>query len=156
MPLLYRLVKTKYKENPFDPTGAKRYGGRWNSKGVPVVYAADSPSLAALELLVHMHEVQILESFTLCSAECDDDQIMSLDTADLPDDWGADPAPTSTATIGDRWVSDGVSLALAVPSTIITQQSNFLINPGDPGFGALLESAQTVPFQFDGRLIKRR
>jgi len=151
--VLYRLVKTKYKESPFDPTGAKRYGGRWNSKGVPVVYAADSPALAALELLVHLHEEQILEAYTLCTAECPEDQIMTLDIRDLPDDWGSDPAPTSTAIIGDQWVSEGASLALAVPSTVISQQSNFLINPNDPGFDKLLKSAKTVPFEFDGRLI---
>jgi len=57
---------------------------------------------------------------------------------------------TSTTALGDLLVSDPVSLALALPGTIITQQSNFLINPGDPGFGApLLNGVQTVPFQFD-------
>jgi RES domain-containing protein len=149
---LFRLVKERYAADPLDPQGARLYGGRWNSRGRGVVYASDSIALAALEKLVHLHRPEVLEGFVLCSFELDEAQVMRLAPDGLPRDWRTDPVPRSTQRIGDEWLQRGASLALAVPSTLVPQQSNFLVNPEHPGFEALKRSVTVEPFRFDPRL----
>ncbi len=148
----YRLIKVKYASEPLDPQGAKRYGGRWNSKGMPVVYASDSIALSALEKLVHLHRADILNHFVLCTILLSEDMLMTLAEDVLPVDWRDDPPPTSTIIIGDEWLASGESLVLAVPSTVIPQQYNLLINPEHPSFNNLANSVIVEPFVFDRRL----
>lgn len=148
----YRLIKAKYASDPLDPYGAKLHGGRWNSKGTPAVYASDSIALAALEKLVHLHRAGVLNHFVLCIISIDDDSLMTLAEDVLPADWRDDPPPASTAIIGDEWLTRGESLALAVPSTIVPQQSNLLINPEHPDFSELATAVTVEPFIFDARL----
>ncbi len=154
MPTFFRLVKARYADRAFDGEGAKLGGGRWNSKGVAVVYAADSIALAALELLIHLHSHHVLEHYHLYRIEIGETELLSLDERDLPKDWRTDPPPTSTAKIGDDWVASGQSLALAVPSAVIPAQHNVLISPAHSRFARALESVATEPFEFDPRLIK--
>ena len=150
----YRLIKAKYADNPLDPQGAKLYGGRWNSKGVAAVYASDSIALAALEKLVHLHRNDVLNHFVLCEVTLKDDAIMKLAEDTLPKDWRDDPPPSSTMAIGDEWLARGESLVLAVPSTVVPQQFNLIINPNYPSFGKLEKSLTVEPFVFDYRLAK--
>ena len=149
---VYRLIKARYADSPFDPEGAKLYGGRWNSKGIKMVYASDSIALAALEKLVHIHRSDVLNHFVLCEASIKEDDLMELDPSALPDDWRNDPAPSSTALIGDSWIEEGSSLALSVPSTIVPEQRNILINPNHPAFLEMLDTVLVRPFDFDPRL----
>jgi len=151
---VYRLTKKKYASEPLDPHGAKLYGGPWNSKGKPTVYASDSISLAALEKLVHLHRANVLSHFMLCTISFCHESLMTLAEDALPTDWRDDPAPSSTIAIGDEWLSGGDSLALAVPSTIVPQQNNYLINPIHPDFNDLNDSVIIEPFIFDVRLRK--
>ncbi len=148
----WRLVKARYADAPLDPAGARRYGGRWNSPGVEAVYAADSIALAALELLVHLQDSAVLDRFVLCRLRLDDDLVQRLDPADLPADWRRDPPPPATRRIGDQWLAGGQALALQVPSTVVPQQHNLLLNPRHPAFAALVEGVQVEPFRFDPRL----
>lgn len=154
MPGFYRLVKERYGDRAFDGEGARLGGGRWNSKGVAVVYAADSIALAALELLIHLHSHEVLNSYRLFRIEIDERDLLTLDGRDLPEDWRADPPPSSTARLGDGWAASGQSLGLRVPSVVIPAQHNLLINPAHPGFERVLQSFQEAPFEFDPRLIK--
>jgi len=147
----YRLIKSKYAGNPLDPDGAKRYGGRWNSKGVVMVYASDSIALAALEKLVHLHQTDILSAFTLCTLTLPKTQVMVLDTKVLPSDWRKDPISESTMAIGDEWMRSLKSLGLWVPSTIIPEQSNLLVNPDHPDFPEVVKKLKMAPFSFDPR-----
>lgn len=149
---IYRLIKARYSDNPFDPQGAKLYGGRWNSKGVGVVYASDSIALAALEKLVHINRSEALNHFVLCVAVINEDDLMELALDALPDEWRNDPAPSSTAMIGDSWIDEGNSLALSVPSTIVPEQRNILINPEYSSFREMLKTVAVRPFDFDPRL----
>ncbi|MDX1655345.1 MAG: RES domain-containing protein [Candidatus Competibacteraceae bacterium] len=152
MPRLARLVKSRYAESAFDGEGARHFGGRWNSLGQPVVYAADSIALAALELLVHLGSEQILSSYTLFQWNLADEQVMALDTQSLPDDWTREPAVPSTARIGDEWLDSGLSVALRVPSVIVPEESNYLLNPRYPDFHQALDDLRRRPFGFDPRL----
>jgi RES domain-containing protein len=148
----YRLIKAQYAPEPLDPQGAKLHGGRWNSKGVPAVYASDTIALAALEKLVHLHRADVLNHFVLCTLSFGDDLLMMLAQDALPADWRDDPPPASAAAIGDEWLAGGKSLVLAVPSSIVPQQYNYLINPKHPGFSGLVDAVTVEPFIFDARL----
>ncbi len=150
----YRLVKARYADSALDGSGAKAYGGRWNSKGVAMVYASDTVSLAVLELLVHLHRNEVLNHYRLFGLDLPDASVMRLDPRALPADWRSDPPPSSTAAIGDEWISRRPSLGLAVPSTLVPQQRNLLLNPAHPDFEALVAGASSEPFSFDPRLVE--
>ena len=139
----------------FDGIGAKTFGGRWNHVGVPMVYLSDSPSLAALELLVHLHQSQILDAYAQIALRLPEKSIEVLELTDLPPDWRVDPAPQSTAHIGDVWIASRRSLALSVPSVVIPSQRNFLLNPSHKDFGRTVKTAVRVPFRIDPRLRRR-
>ena len=151
---VYRLVKARHAGSPLDGSGAKTHGGRWNSKGVAPVYTSETVSLAALELLVHLHRSEVLNTYGLVSVELPDAGVMELDAASLPGDWRRDPPPPSAAVLGDEWVAGGSSLALAVPSALVPRQRNILINPAHPDFTAAAGTARTEPFDFDPRLAR--
>lgn len=149
---VYRLIKPRYATSALDGTGARLHGGRWSPKGLGLLYTSDTPSLAALELLVHLHRSEALEPYLLFSLEVEDATLMTLDAGALPPGWRNSLAPKSTATIGAQWVASGQSPALAVPSVLIPQQSNVLIAPNHPGFADIAASARSEPFDFDPRL----
>jgi RES domain-containing protein len=147
---LWRLCASRYP--PFDGEGARRVGGRWNSPGLPMVYASQHLSLAVLESLVH-YDIAFLPTNLLAHAvDVPDEHIAVLDTALLPLGWDEDPAYTASRAVGDAWLRDGTGLALAVPSAIITEEYNVLLNPQHPRAEALLSPALSRPFDFDPRL----
>ena len=151
---VYRLVKARHAASPLDGSGAKTYGGRWNSPGVALVYTADTVSLAALEPLAHLHRGEVLNRYVLVSVDLPDAAVVELDAAGLPPDWRRDPPRASTAALGDAWVASGASLALLVPNVLVPQQRNILINPADPDFPTAAGSARAEPFDFDPRLAR--
>lgn len=152
MPLFYRPVKRRFSGSAFDGEGAKRTGGRWNSKGVAVLYASDSAALGVLEALVHLRSQDALSGFDLCVLEIPDKEIMLLEDAALPPDWAANPPVERTAMIGDEWVTASSSLALSVPSVLVPHQRNLLINPAHKVFRTVVESVRIEPFHADSRV----
>ncbi len=112
--------------------GGLRAGGRWHFPGQPVVYLAEHPALALLEVLVH-HEVSRIEDlpkhYQLLTVEIDD-SIVVADIPDLPDDWKQSPDWSKNA--GTEWLSVGSSLLLKVPSVLVPYASNYLFNPVHP------------------------
>lgn len=116
---------------------ARLYGGRWNSPGIAMVYTAGSVSLATLELLVHLGNTSLLPSFSTCPVDFDDSLVELLDLATLPPDWNQSPAPTSLQPIGDDWISRASSVVLRVPSAVIANKHNYLINPAHTDFEKL-------------------
>ncbi|QYM94726.1 RES domain-containing protein [Dickeya ananatis] len=152
MATFYRLVKQTFVAQAFDGAGAKLYGGRWNSKGVPCVYLGGTIALCLLETLVHLRDVAMLPAFSLLSVEVPDTLVMELSRDALPDDWRQDPPPDATRQIGDEWLASRVSLVLKVPSTL-TGEWNALFNPEHPKAQQVLSTLQVVPFHFDSRLL---
>lgn len=148
----YRLVKRKWLKLAFDGEGARLFGGRWNSKGKACVYLASSESLAILEIMVHLEDYRSLEDYALLKALFNKEDLMWLPEESLPKDWMAEPAPSSTANIGDSWIESLSSLALAVPSVVAPRERNYLVNPGHPGFEELVLSAEENAFYPDQRL----
>ncbi|WP_304526791.1 RES family NAD+ phosphorylase [Halomonas sp. I5-271120] len=148
----YRLVKRKWLKTAFDGEGARLYGGRWNSKGKACVYLASTESLAMLEVMVHLEDNQLLKEYALLEVTFPEELLMQLPEDLLPADWRTEPAPPSTAEIGDDWLEEQSSLALAVPSVVAPRETNFLLNPEHPAFQVLADGVKEVDFSPDSRL----
>jgi RES domain-containing protein len=148
----WRIVSRNHVATAFDGEAAKNAGGRWNSPGSAVVYAAPTLPFAALELLVHLPRESILAKFVSIPVDFDEGLITRL-TRSLPPDWRDYPAPFSTMTIGDEWLRSKASPVLCVPSVIIPNESNFLVDPAHADF-AKLSIGTPEDFWFDPRLIK--
>jgi RES domain-containing protein len=149
---VWRLCRARHANTAFDGEGARLYGGRWNHKGLPIVYTSATLSLAALEVLVH-HRVPIPPfEFVALAAEIPARlKIETISVQDLPTDWQTDPAPVELQDLGSAWLQRASSLVLAVPSVIIATEFNYLINPRHPDF-ARLKVQPATPFTLDGRL----
>jgi RES domain-containing protein len=149
----WRIVKKRHATAAFDGDGARRFGGRWNSPGIRMVYVASTRSLAALELAVHLDRSTVLSSFVLIPCEFDERLVTRVSVGRLPADWRRDPAPPELARIGDTWANAATSAALEVPSAIIEQEMNYLLNPRHPDFPKI-SIGKAADFEFDARLIK--
>lgn len=147
----WRIVKSNHESMAFSGEGAFPYGGRWNSPGTRIVYVGGSLSLAALELLVHLPSSAPVR-FSTFRITFDGSLVETLKEATLPNDWQAEPPEFQTQEIGDDWVRGGGSAILAVPSAIIPEETNYLLNPGHPDFSKIKIDAPK-PFAFDPRLI---
>jgi len=151
MPTAIRIVKSAYAATAFDGEGARLYGGRWNSPGAAMVYTAESASLAALELLVHLQNSHLLMSWSTISASFDDSLVEVIGAAQLPPDWARYPAPSALQQIGDQWLAEQRTAVLRVPSAVVPNESNFLINPNHPDFRRITFGSPES-FRFDPRL----
>lgn len=148
---LWRLVKSRHASSAFDGEGARLYGARWNSPGTRVAYASGNSALAVLEVLVHMAGGGILPGYSMVTARLDDQYVADLPPSDLPAEWNASPVPPEVQAVGDAWIRSGASLALRVPSVLVADSFNILINPEHPDFDRLtIESIE--PFEFDQRI----
>jgi RES domain-containing protein len=149
---LWRISKRKYADAAFNGEGARRIGGRWNSRGQGMVYTSGTLSLAALEVLVHLEAEDV--GTMLASMRVDVPtavEVSYLEIAQLPPNWRNIPAPTILAELGDRWFQSGETAILAVPSVVIPVEYNYLVNPTHPDFTKfMLDSPQF--FEFDPRL----
>jgi RES domain-containing protein len=150
MPQAWRIVKAKHASTAFDGEGAKLNGGRWNSAGVRVVYVSFSKSLAALETLVHL-KLPVTSKYLAIPVEFDNALVEVFLPKNLPTGWNIEPPPPVTQEIGDRWVKEHRSAILALPS-VITRESNYLINPAHPDFKRI-SIGSPEPFTFDPRLL---
>jgi RES domain-containing protein len=148
---VWRLIKSRHASTAFDGEGARLFGARWNSPGVRVAYAADSAALAVLEVLVHLQNPRILESYSIVQAHVPEPLVATLPPAELPADWADSPVPPTTQSIGDSWVEIGSSAVLRVPSAVVQPASNYLLNPAHPGYTEITVSPPE-PFDFDPRL----
>ncbi len=146
-------MKSRYADAAFDGEGARLYGGRWNSPGTRMVYTAQSQALAILEVLVHLEKAGVLPSYSLCAAHFAEDLVEALDPEALPDNWRSYPSPFELRAIGDAWVAEQTSAVLQVPSVIVDDESNYLINPAHPDFSSITIGVPR-PFDFDVRLFR--
>ncbi len=151
---LWRISKRKYADTAFSGEGARRVGGRWNSRRQGMVYTSGTLSLAALEVFVHMEIEDVGTMLAYIQVDVPTEvEIEYLEVAQLPPDWRNIPAPAILATIGDNWFRSSSTAILAVPSVVIPLEYNYLINPTHPDFVKLrMEASQA--FELDPRLWK--
>ena len=151
MPEAWRIVKAKHAATAFSGDGAAKTGGRWNSRGVPVVYASSTKSLAALETLVHLNP-PVPFKYVAFRIHFDAALVEKLPRNRLPADWQTEPPASSGKAIGDAWVRSMRSPVLEVPSVIISGEPNYLLNPAHQDFKRL-SIGKPEPFTFDPRLL---
>ena len=148
----WRLLKSRHAASAFDGEGARLHGGRWNSPGTRVAYASDSIALAVLEVLAHLQSTAVLQAYAVATLRFPEECVEVLESGALPPRWRRFPSPSANQAIGDRWVAEGRSLVLRVPSAIIPAAANFLINPSHPDF-VRVEIGPAERFSFDPRLL---
>lgn len=150
MPEAWRILKEKRAVTAFTEEGAAKSGGRWNSRGVSVVYTSSTKSLATLESLVHLNP-PVTFTYVAFPVKFADSLVEVFPLKNLPADWRTEPPPPSTKAIGDNWVKSARSAVLALPS-VITGETNYLLNPAHPDFKQIT-IGKAEPFVFDPRLL---
>ncbi len=148
---VFRLSKAQYASD-LTGTGAKLAGGRWNKPGVAVLYTSSSRALATLEVLVHIPAFYVPSNYVLSSIWIPDDNIQVLDIKLLPADWQNLTPPQNLQTQTEDWLKSKTYLALKVPSAIVQDEYNYLINPLQADF-AQVKLLHQEPYRFDPRLI---
>lgn len=148
---VWRLVNERHKDTVFSGEGARLYGGRWNSKGIPLVYTASSLSLALLEMLVQTDPLPMF--YVAVSAILPKGMAMAVvQMENLPEGWRHPIAPEALKLIGTEWVRSGISCAMRVPSSVLPQENNYLINPAHPQFNDII-IGKSEEIATDERLI---
>ena len=144
--IVYRIVNPDYAHD-LSGIGASLYGGRWNESGYPLLYTAETSSLAILEFLVHLKGVKGNLKYKLLTINLNSDDI--ADVKLLSKNWATDK--TLTQGIGTKWIKSKSSVGLRVPSVHNPLESNILANPRHEGFNPNIERSDW--YWFDGRLI---
>lgn len=152
---VWRLCNERYADSAFEGIGAKRVGGRWNSRGTPIAYTSESLALAALELLVHVRAEDVPDDLIAISARVPHKlavEPFGPEKEILPEGWRSVSGNAAVVAHGDRWQQSGASAALRVPSVVIPEEFNILLNPEHPDFSSVqIEAARA--FSFDPRLF---
>lgn len=150
---IWRICRARFAGEAFSGLGARRFGGRWNTPGVPMVYASTSLALAAIELFVHLEpNLQPDDLVSIAAALPDGEPARRLKPDELPGDWWMDDFDSLRA-IGDRWIREKNSLAIEVPSAALRIEWNVLVNPLYTAI-ALINIEEPQPFHFDARMFR--
>jgi len=148
--ILYRLVNCVYADD-LSGNGARLYGGRWNSEGKAMVYLASSRSLAVLEALAHLSPTNMPDDFCMMTIETPDD-FEELDVETLPADWQEYPEIQAIKQTGNDFLKNKRNLLLKVPSALVNEEYNYLMNPLHTKAGAV-KVVSKKSFSFDERLL---
>jgi RES domain-containing protein len=150
----WRIARESRARTAFSGEGPARYGGRWNSRGVRMVYLSEHQSTAALEVFIHLVPFVVKETFKAFRVEWPDSLMEILSNTSLPTSWRTSPPPVETIEIGDRWALEKRSAVLGVPSAISPADRNFLLNPEHRDFKRI-RIAPPIDYEFDPRLFGR-
>ena len=133
---IWRIVTARFADGAFSGEGARLFGGRWNRKGLPMVYTAESRSLALLEMMVQDDPLRahylLIPAFVPSGVS-----LRELDAAELGDDWRALTARDRLQIRGNNWLQARESCILSVPSAVVPAERNFLVNPLHPDFSKI-------------------
>jgi RES domain-containing protein len=153
--LLYRVAMGRYAAD-LSGDGARRAGGRWNPKGVAVLYTSDHPAIAFLEVYAGMSAVDIPPTVKLVTFELPDTlAIQTILVDDLPDNWNARPPRSATMHYGEKWQREGMTPILKVPSTLVPPGCgfNYILNPAHPDLQGAIKLT-LVDWNIDPRLMR--
>jgi RES domain-containing protein len=154
--IAYRVSKEIYAptaDEAFSGEGSRLTGGRWNLIDTPAVYTSWARSLAILETLVHLVQEQILSHHVLYTVTIPMDLIENVMTVQLSKTWRTDYEYDATQQIGDEWFRSLRTPVLRVPSSIVEDEDNFVLNPLHPKF-KLLKLSKKLPMPIDPRLLR--
>lgn len=151
---VYRVALREYAMD-LTGEGARIAGGRWNPKGMAVIYAAEHPALAMLEILAHLDRSCAPAGLQLATITIPDDVTIHVPHLEqLPNDWAARPKRASAVLFGQRWLVEGASSVLKLPSVMTPYGEgwNYLLNPAHPELAGKMSVAVT-DWSVDGRLF---
>lgn len=156
--IVYRIERKKYLQTTITGTGASMTSGfRWNSKNTKLVYTAESRALATLEVAVHLDLAEDLprDRYYVEIDIPNNLVILEVKVEDLPAGWDSNPPSKITQAIGDDFVIQNNAAVLKVPSSIIPQEYNYLINPNHPDIRKI-KVIKEIPMIFDSRFKEKR
>lgn len=132
--------------------GGLKASGRWHSQGHLIVYLAEHPALALLEVLAGLDiDLEDLpDRFKLLKVEIDDDELTQSYSPILKNNWTKNER--STQAIGNEWLKDGHTLLAKVPSAILPESTNYLFNSSHPA-ATKANIVEVIHFPFDERLV---
>ncbi|RCH54112.1 RES domain-containing protein [Mucilaginibacter hurinus] len=152
--IVYRITNCEY-AGDLSGMGARLFGGRWNSEGRSMLYTASSRSLAVLEILVHLPPLMIPDNYCAVEIEIPDNNIKTLNIANLSPGWQDVAATDETRKTGDKFINERKQLVMRVPSAIVPAEFNYLINPRHQDIDKV-KIVSRSPFSFDERLFFKR
>ena len=150
---VYRLTR---KRHPIvlSGIGASIAGGRWNTKGVEIIYCTEGRALAMAEILVHLSSGTLPNDYLMSEIEIPKSVLIEcVNESDLPEDWNTFPPRKAVQKIGDLFILSKKACVLKVPSAVIPQNFNYLINPNHHDFNKI-KVVSSADFPFDVRLVK--
>ena len=148
--IVWRLARLAHAK--LDGEGARLAGGRWNTRGRAAVYTSSRLSLAALELLVHTDVPVVPPDLVAFEIDVPDKlEIESVEIAGLPKDWRLPGHPTCRS-IGDTWLAEERTAVLRVPSAVVPEELNYIINPAHRA-AKTIQVVGRRKFAFDSRLL---
>ena len=125
---VYRIGRTKY-ANDLAGEGARLFGGRWNHKSTPCIYTSESRALALLEYTVNVNVDEIPRGLSITTFEIPSTGIKIIPEESLPGNWKSSPAPSSTKGFGTQFLSSLSNAVFKIPSAVISEEYNFILNP---------------------------
>jgi RES domain-containing protein len=149
---VWRICREPYAADAIVGRGGLFTSGRWHTRGRPVIYTSQSLALAALEVLVHVDRTTMPADLVQIEIDVPDDlDILRIEIKALPKGWKTSPAPPELQRRGDAWLSAGSTPVLQVPSAVIPEELNFLLNPQHAD-ARRLRVVSTRKFEYDARL----
>ena len=148
---VWRLTRLSRAATAFTGEGTRLIGSRWTHPGLLAVYTSESIALAVLEALVHMDIAQTGPHVVIPADIPDDVAIETLDIAHLPENWHITPAPAVLRDFGSDWLKAQRTAVLVVPSAMVNDESNYILNPAHTDFAHIIIGTARS-FAFDGRL----
>jgi RES domain-containing protein len=144
----------RYPADDMSGAGAAARGGRWNDRGTALVYTSESRALACLETLVHLDDGGLPLNRYLIRIDIPDavwKAARQATPATLPVGWDAEPASITSVMLGTAWAQSGATAILRVPSVIVPEEENILINPAHPDT-ARIKATKVRRWLYDPRL----
>ncbi len=153
---VFRLGKHVYRDQLFSGQGGLFASGRWTPRGRPVVYTSASISLAVLEYTVNYRRRGWVPATVLGRAMIPESvRVETVSIEKLPASWFAASPPSELQVLGGDWLERGETAVLKVPSAIVTEEWNYLLNPLHMDFRKF-RIAAPKPFDFDQRVARSR
>ena len=146
-----------YEADDLSGAGAKATGGRWNEAGAPLVYTSETQALACLETIVHLNAGGLPLNRYLVSVTIPKTVWAGAQTEtsrSVPVGWDAEPAGRASIQFGTTWIRSMKSALLKIPSVIVQDENNILINPLHPDSSAI-KAVKVRRWLYDPRLTQR-
>ncbi len=153
---IWRICRKAFARRPLEGRGGLLVAGRWHTPRRLVAYASESLALASLEVLVHCDLELLPEDLVAVEVNVPTKvKVHEVKARELPRSWRRYPGPQRLQELGNRWLDQGRTAVLRVPSALVPTESNFLVNPTHPAFREL-QVVRRLNFAFDERLATRR